>query len=273
MAQDSTMPGTTSGMPTVCVPRLAGRAAIVTGAAGGLGSAIGRRFAREGARVMLADLAPPEALQRELAQAGHEAIAVGADVSDPDAVQAMTAQALKTFDGIDILVNVAGINSQGGFDAVDLALWERVLRINLTSVFLCCKAVLPAMRERRYGRIISISSVLAKNGGNPRPWIDKQEQARAGNVAYGASKAGIEALTFFLAKEVACDGITVNAVAPGPIASAMTTDLPATLRSLIPVGRMGRASEVADAVTFLAGEEAGFVTGEVLDVNGGLFTD
>jgi 3-oxoacyl-[acyl-carrier protein] reductase len=148
-----------------------------------------------------------------------------------------------------------------------------VLATNLTSVFLCCKAVLPHMRAQKYGRIVNISSILAKNGGNPRPWIDPAEQQRAGNIAYGAAKAGIHAVTSFLAKENAHHGITVNAVAPGPIGTHMTRNFPATLQNLIPVGRMGTPEEVADAVAFLAGDPAGFITGEVLDVNGGSWMD
>ena len=129
------------------------------------------------------------------------------------------------------------------------------------------------MRDRHYGRIVNIGSVLGKNGGNPRPWIDKGEQTRAGSLAYGASKAGVHAVTMYLAKENAADGITVNCVAPGPIATHMTRNFSQTLRNLLPVGRMGTPEDVADAVAYLAGEQAGFVTGEVLDVNGGLWGD
>jgi 3-oxoacyl-[acyl-carrier protein] reductase len=129
------------------------------------------------------------------------------------------------------------------------------------------------MRANRNGRIVNIGSIIGKNGGNARPWLDRAEQQHSSNVAYGVSKAGVHALTFFLARELATDGITVNAVAPGPIASAMTTSFPASLQALIPVGRMGRAEEVAAAVAFLAGPDAAFITGEVLDVNGGMWAD
>jgi NAD(P)-dependent dehydrogenase (short-subunit alcohol dehydrogenase family) len=129
------------------------------------------------------------------------------------------------------------------------------------------------MRARGYGRIVNIGSILAKNGGNARPWIDRAEQAAAANAAYGASKAGVHALTMFLARELAADGITVNAVAPGPIASAMTAKFPDRLRSLIPVGRLGAAVEVADACAFLAAESSAYITGEILDVNGGMWGD
>lgn len=253
--------------------RMPGRVAIVTGAAGSLGQAIARRFASEGAKLVLDDLRAPEALAAELVAAGTQALALEADASNEADVARMVGRAIATFGRIDVLVNVAGITSQGGFDAVDLETWEKVLRINLTSAFLCCKAVVPMMRKQHHGRIINISSVLGKNGGNPRPWIDRNEQKGGGNVAYGASKAGLHALTFYLAKELAIDGITVNSVAPGPIATPMTTNLPQTLKDLIPMGRMGQPDDVADAVAYLAGDAAGWVTGEVLDVNGGLWTD
>lgn len=253
--------------------RMPGRVALVTGAGGSLGQAISRRFAAEGARLVLDDLRPPQELAEELTDAGAQVLAVEGDASDEADAARMAACAIDAFGRIDVLVNVAGISSQGGFDAVDLATWEKVLRANLTSAFLCCKAVVPTMRAQRYGRIINISSVLGKNGGNPRPWIDPGEQKGAGNVAYGASKAGLHALTFYLAKELASHGITVNAIAPGPVATAMTVNLPTALKNLIPVGRMGQPEDISDAVAYLAGDAAGWVTGEVLDVNGGLWTD
>jgi 3-oxoacyl-[acyl-carrier protein] reductase len=174
---------------------------------------------------------------------------------------------------LDVLVNIAGISSHGASDDIDAMEFERILRGNLTSVFICCKAALAVMRARGYGRIVNMSSILGKNGGNPRPWIDPAEQKRAGSVAYGASKAGVHALTYYLAKENARFGITVNAVAPGPIATHMTRNFPESLRNLIPLGRMGAPEDVADAVAYLAGDSAGFVTGEVLDVNGGAWVD
>lgn len=249
--------------------RLKDRVAIVTGAAGGLGSAIARRFAAEGASLCLADRADAGLLAASL----PTAIAVQTDVTRSAEVKTLMRKALSEFGRIDILVNVAGVSSHGNATDLEEAEWDRVLTHNLKSVFLCTQAVVPAMRACRYGRIISIGSILGKNGGNPRPWIDPAEQTRAGNVAYGASKAGIHALNFYFAKELAADGITVNVVAPGPIASPMTTNFPQTLRDLIPVGRMGQPQDVADAVTFLAGEQAGFITGEVLDVNGGAWCD
>lgn len=253
--------------------RLIDRVAIITGASGGLGRATALRFAQEGARLCLADRLPAGEILELVRAEGASAIEVETDVTVAGSVQAMVERTLAEFGKVDVLVNIAGVSSHGASDDVDEAEWDRVLRGNLTSVFLCCKAVLPAMRERGYGRIVNMSSILGKNGGNPRPWIDPQEQKRAGNLAYGASKAGVHALTYFLAKENAHHGITVNAVAPGPIATHMTRNFPQTLKNLIPVGRMGQPEDVADAVAFLAGDSAGFITGEVMDVNGGAWTD
>jgi len=253
--------------------RLLDRVAIITGASGGLGRATALRFAQEGARLCLADRVPAGEILELVRAEGASAIEVETDVTVAGSVQAMVERTLAEFGKVDVLVNIAGVSSHGASDDVDEAEWDRVLRGNLTSVFLCCKAVLPAMRERGYGRIVNMSSILGKNGGNPRPWIDPQEQKRAGNLAYGASKAGVHALTYFLAKENAHHGITVNAVAPGPIATHMTRNFPQALKNLIPVGRMGQPEDVADAVAFLAGDSAGFITGEVMDVNGGAWTD
>lgn len=257
--------------------RLINRVAIITGAAGGLGRATARRFAQEGASLVLADRVSAAAVladvAADLAASGARAIEVLTDVTSAAAVQAMVDRCLAEFGRVDVLVNIAGVSSHGASDDVDEAEWNRVLNGNLTSVFLCCKAVLPAMRAGKYGRIINMSSMLGKNGGNPRPWLDEAEQKRAGNLAYGASKAGVYALTYYLAKENAHHGITVNAVAPGPIATHMTRNFPQALKDLIPVGRMGAPEEVADAVAYLAGDLAGFITGEVLDVNGGAWVD
>ena len=255
--------------------RLDKRVAIITGAAGGLGRATAIQFVKEGAKLGLIDIGDCQGLIKELKAIVPEAhvIALQVDVTDEAAVLRAVAEVASHFQKIDILVNIAGIVSHGNSSDVSLAEWQRVLNINLTSTLICSKAVLPAMRDKRYGRIISMSSVLGKNGGNPRPWINPEEQKKAGNVAYGVSKAGINALTFYLAKENAHHGITVNAIAPGPVASNMTTNFPQSLKDLIPVGRMGKAEDIAEAVTFLAAESAGFITGEVLDVNGGSWMD
>ena len=252
---------------------LSGKCAVVTGAAGGIGSAVARHFAAEGVNLCLADVRPCTELVQELAAPGRIVVDQPTDVSSSAQVTALIDKARQSLGRIDILVNVAGVSSHGSSETVTEADWDRVMSINLKGVFLCCKSVVATMRAQRYGRIINIGSILGKNGGNPRPWIDRNEQTRAGSLAYGAAKAGVHSLTFYLAKELAADGITVNTVAPGPIASAMTKNFPETLRALIPVGRMGQASEVAAAVAFLATDAAAFITGETLDVNGGMWVD
>ncbi len=245
---------------------LEGRVALITGAAGGIGGATALALARAGARLALAD--------RKAPVGGPDgALALAVDVTRRDQVQAMVAHTVATYGRLDILVNVAGVVSTGAAASLPEAEWDRVLGINLKGSFLCCQAVIPAMRANRHGRIINIGSIIGKNGGNARPWIDPAEQERAVYVAYGVSKAVVHAMTVLLARELAADGISVNAVAPGPIASAMTTNFPPSLQALIPVGRMGRAEEVAAAIAFLAGPDAGFITGEVLDVNGGMWAD
>ena len=253
--------------------RLAGRTAIITGAAGGIGAAIARRFAAEGADLCLVGRRGCAAVAEELVSSGRKVLDLREDITSHAAIRRMVEQALAAFGKIDILVPVAGVVSTGNAETLDEAEWDRVISINLKGVFLSCQAVIPAMRAARYGRIVNIGSLLAKNGGNPRPWIDRREQERAGNIAYGAAKAGVHAITLFLAKELSADNITVNCVAPGPIASAMTTNLPDTFKTLLPVGRLGRPEEVADAVVYLAGEQASFTTGEILDVNGGAWID
>ena len=249
------------------------RVALITGACGGLGRATALRLAQEGAHLALFDRVPTAELAAQLQGQGAQTLQLEGDVTDSAALSRAVEQVLQRFGRLEILVNIAGVSSHGSSDDVTEAEWNRVIGCNLTGVFLSCKAALPAMRAQRHGRIVNMSSLLGKNGGNPRPWIDPAEQQRAGNLAYGAAKAGVHALTSFLAKENAHHGITVNAVAPGPIATQMTRNFPQTLKNLIPVGRMGQPEEVADAVAFLAGDSAGFITGEVLDVNGGSWMD
>ena len=204
---------------------------------------------------------------------GCRVIDVPTDVTRSAEVKQLVDSAIAVFGKVDILVNVAGTTSFDSAQTLDEAEWDRVLTVNLKGTFLCCQSVIDTMRRQNYGRIINIGSILGKNGGNARPWHDRGEQERAANIAYGASKAGIHSLTLYLAKELASDNVTVNAVPPGPIASKMTKMFSPALRNLIPVGRMGAAQEVANACLFLASDGCAFVTGEILDVNGGMWGD
>lgn len=249
------------------------RSAIVIGANGAIGSAVAVALAQDGCDVGLIDRVAADQTAAVIAALGRRAFDRPTDITSTKAAAAAVDGHATSLGGLDILVNAAGINSFGSAADLTEAEWDRVLSVNLKAVFFCCQAAIPHLRRRGSGRIISIGSVLGKNGGNARPWINPKEQAGAGNVAYGASKAGIHIMTSYLARELAAAKITVNAVAPGPIATAMTTGFPDSLKALIPIGRMGEAAEVATAVRFLASDEAGFITGEILDVNGGLWSD
>jgi NAD(P)-dependent dehydrogenase (short-subunit alcohol dehydrogenase family) len=230
------------------------RSALVIGGAGIIGSAIAERLAADGYQVSTADLS----------NADH-----AIDVSSEEQVRSLFA----SLPELHCLVNAFGVTSRGPFQSIGAAEWDRVQAVNLRGVFLTCRAALEPMKAAGWGRIVNIGSVVAKNGGNPRPWIDRSESRSAANAAYAAAKAGVHALTLCLAKEVAADGITVNAVAPGPIAGPMTTGFPEALVRQIPVGRLGTSDEVAAAVAWLCSKDAAFVTGEIVDVNGGLWLD
>ncbi len=240
--------------------------ALITGGGGMIGQAVARRLAAGGMRLALADRTAPDAV-------GADCRSYAADLADAAQVGALVDNVLADFGRIDCLVTAAGVTSTGSFESISAEEWDRVHAINLRGVFLANQAVIAPMRRQAFGRIVNIGSVLAKNGGNPRPWIDASEQERAGNAAYGAAKAGVHAITLYLAKELAAHGITVNAVAPGPIASPMTTSFPEALVRQIPAGRMGQPDEVASAVGWLCSTEAAFITGEIIDINGGLWMD
>lgn len=248
---------------------LAGRVALVTGGAGGIGRAVSEALAQCGARVFAADISGSDGDAPD--QPGIERAAL--DVTARSDVLRCVGDIIQRFGRLDVLVNVAGVVSVGSAEQLQEEEWDRVMAINLKGTFLCCQAAMPHMRRQGFGRIVNLGSVIGKNGGNPRPWLDPREQDRASNVAYGVSKAGVHIMTAFLAKELANSGVTVNAVAPGPVASAMTTNFPQSLRDLIPVGRMGTADEVASAVVFLAAPQSSFISGETLDVNGGIWCD
>jgi 3-oxoacyl-[acyl-carrier protein] reductase len=240
--------------------------AMVTGAGGAIGSAVCRLLAAQGHRVAALDLSEPATL-------AEGAWFRACDVSSRAGVAAAVEEVERELGEIDALVNVAGVVSRGSALDLDEAELQRVLRINVQGTLIPCQLVGRRMAGRGRGAIVNIGSVVGKNGGNARPWLDPAEQASAGNVAYGMSKAAVHSLTQFLAKELASRGVRVNAVAPGPIATDMTTTFPETLRALIPLGRMGRAEEVAEAVAFLLSDKAGFISGEILDINGALWCD
>ena len=242
---------------------LHGKTALVTGGTGAIGAATARALAADGARVVLVDLA--DQLADQLAgQLGEHAEA--ADLSDPTQVLDMAARVLARFGRIDILVNNAGVLSNAKMAATTLAEWHRVHRINVDAGFLLAQALLPGMRAARWGRIINISSYAAKSGG------------LTAGTAYAVSKAALIGLTYSIAREVAAEGVTSNAVAPAYVMSPMiSTQLTQAQRqaqlAAIPVGRFCEPEEVAHAVRFLASPLAGFITGEVIDLNGGMHFD
>jgi 3-oxoacyl-[acyl-carrier protein] reductase len=239
---------------------LTGRKALVTGASGGIGGAIARALHAQGATVALSGTR--RAALDEVADAlGERVVVVEANLADKDSVEALVPAAEAAMDGLDILVNNAGVTRDGLFMRMKDEDWDAVIAVNLTAAFRLSRAAVKGMMRRRYGRIVNIGSVVGSMG-NP------------GQGNYAASKAGLIGMTKALAAEVASRGITVNCVSPGMIESAMTDSLNDKQRegllSTIPMRRLGLAGEVASAVTYLATEEAAYVTGHTLHVNGGM---
>ncbi len=244
--------------------RLDGRTALVTGASQGIGEAVARRLAAAGARLVLAARSTDklEALAEELRAAGAEATPLTLDLAAPDSVDERLAELSEPFSEIDVLVNNAGITEDKLLARMDLEAWQRVLSVNLTGAFAVTRSVCKGMMRRRWGRIISVSSVVGLMG-NP------------GQANYAAAKAGLVGFSKSLARELASRGITVNVIAPGYIATAMTEALAENtkteLERAIPLRRLGVGDDVAWAAVYLASEEAGYVTGHVLNVSGGLY--
>ena len=240
-----------------------GKVAVVTGSAQGIGQAIATTLAQEGADVVVADLNAnrcKDTVER-VEQLGRKAMAVSVNVGDWNQVKSLVDRVLKDWERIDMLVNNAGITRDGLLLRMKEEDWQSVLQVNLTGTFYCVKAVLPTMSRQRTGRIVNIASIVGAIGN-------------IGQANYAASKAAVIGLTKTVAREYASRNITVNAVAPGFIDTAMTQDLSAdtkeALLNQIPLKRLGQASDIADAVSFLCSEKAGYITGHVLHVNGGM---
>ena len=243
--------------------KLEGRVALITGASQGIGHACALALAREGATVAVAarNRAKLDELVSQIAASGGKAAAFVMDVAEEDQVKAGIKSALAQFAKIDILVNNAGITRDQLVMRMKRADWDSVLNTNLTSAYLCIQNVIPSMLKQRWGRIVNIASIFGQMG-------------QAGQANYSASKAGLIGLTMAIAREVASRSITCNAVAPGFIETNMTASLSAELKEaavkMIPLGRVGKSEDVASAVCFLASEEASYITGHVLNVNGGM---
>ncbi|MBX3327167.1 MAG: 3-oxoacyl-[acyl-carrier-protein] reductase [Nitrospira sp.] len=242
---------------------LQGRTAIVTGAAQGIGRAIAETLAQAGADIAVADLDPSRSSETVAAveKLGRKALNLKVNVADTGEAKAMVEQVLKAWGKVDILVNNAGITRDGLLLRMKDEDWNLVLQINLNGTFHCTKAVLQPMTKQRYGRIVNIASIVGVMGN-------------AGQANYAASKAAVIGFTKTVGREYASRNVTVNAVAPGFIDTAMThglsADIKDTLLKQIPLGRLGTPADIAAAVRFLVSEEAAYITGHVLHVNGGM---
>ena len=244
---------------------LAGHVAIVTGASRGIGAAIARDLAAAGAHVVVtcrSQRAQAEAVVADIAARGGSAEAILFDVAVAAEVDAAVRDVVARLGKVDILVNNAGVSADGLIVRISDDQWQRVLDVNLKGVFNCTKSVARPMMKARAGRIINLSSVVGVTGNT-------------GQAAYAAAKAGIIGFTKSTARELASRGITANAVAPGLIETDMTEELDASARdmyrAMIPLARLGRAEDVAAAVTFLAGAGASYITGQVIHINGGMY--
>lgn len=247
--------------------KLMDKVAVVTGAGRGIGRAVALDLSREGARVVVSDInfKSAEETSNIINAEGGTSIAVRADVSLRNEVRELFRKAVEAFGRVDILVNVAGIFSRTPFLELTEEEWDKVLNVNLKGVFLCCQEALPLMIKQRYGRIINIASLSGKRGGV------------TSGVNYSSSKAGVIALTRSIAKFAAPYNVIVNAVAPGLIDTDMVRQFPPEVREkqikAIPLGRLGEPEEVAKLITFLASDDASYIVGETININGGLLMD
>jgi len=240
----------------------------VTGASRGIGRAIALKMAEQGADVVICDidLENAKAVAREAETVGRQSEAVRADVSSEREVDEMVGRVLGRFGRIDILVNNAGVVSTGPVNEITMEVWQRTLAINLTGVFLCTRAIFPAMKKQGDGRIINIASAAGKRGGGMH-----------GSSCYAATKGGVIAFTKAIAREGGPHGVRVNAIAPALIETEMIASLTPERREKlvesIPLRRVGKVEEVAAAACFLASDASSFMTGEIMDVDGGLIMD
>lgn len=244
--------------------RLKAKTALVTGGGRGIGEAICRAFAAQGARVAVADIDPAAADATVGDLPGDEGLAVEMDVASTDSVRKGVERAISCFGHLDILVNNAGVVTYTTVDDCSEEVWDRIFAVNLKGTFFCAQAAAGHMKDRGSGTIINMSSLAAKNGG------------LAAGPPYAAAKAGVLTLTITLARALAPHGIRVNGIAPGIIDTQMTRGLSpdhAELARQIPLGEKGTPEDVAHCALFLASEEARHITGEIIDVNGGLFMD
>ena len=243
---------------------LEGQIALVTGGSQGIGKAISLALAKEGSDVIIFDLnlEKAEEVSKEIEGMGRRPLSLRVNVAIPEEVEDGFRRTIETFGKIDILVNNAGITRDALLIRMKDDDWDQVLDVNLKGVFLCTRAAVKSMSKQRYGRIVNISSVVAFMG-NP------------GQVNYVASKAGIIGFTKTIAREYATRGITVNAIAPGFIQTAMTESLPDQVKEVmlkeIPLGRFGSPDDIANAVRFLVSKESAYITGQVIHVNGGMY--
>ncbi|MEZ5905221.1 MAG: SDR family NAD(P)-dependent oxidoreductase [Geminicoccaceae bacterium] len=243
--------------------RLQGRRALVTGAGRGIGFAIAEAMTREGAEVAVNDIDAPRA-EAAVARLGGNALCVPGDVSTGTGVAAIYERIAAAWGGVDIVVNNAGADKALPILEMDEAEWDRLMAINLKSIFLVTKAALPFMIERHYGRVLSLASIVARQG------------ALNGGIHYATSKAGVLGFTRTLARQMAKHGITANAIAPGVVDTDLVREnMPAEMRvrieGAIPLGALAEPRNIAEAALFLVSEEAAYVTGATLDVNGGFW--
>ena len=246
--------------------RLEGKKAVITGGASGFGRETAIRFAQEGADVVLLDLNLEGAKEvaKEIESLGRKAYPIACDVSKEEDVKSAFAQAFGKLGVIDILINIAGFG-RGGWNIEDLSLeqWKKLIDVNLQGIFLCCREVIPHMEERQYGKVVNIASICGQCG-------------RKVAVDYASSKAGVIGLTRALAMQVAKYGVNVNAIAPGPIVTPIfeknyTPEQIKVLMDTLPFNRMGNTKDIANLFLFLASDEAGWITGECVAVNGGAY--